>query len=168
MDSLLFAISNADSIRNKGNQIYYIARYGPRLLTLVNTNKTFEQLKNSGSFRLITNNETANRITAYYNRLPLINRLQELYFEEFTKYKQLVSKIFDPLVFRMMEIDNGEISRNASNPPLRSYDAELLKEFGIYIVYLNGTRRSIVPLEEDLMKNGSELISYLKKEYDLQ
>lgn len=68
----------------------------------------------------------------------------------------------------MMERDNGEASREANNPSLRTNDPELLKELGIYAVYMNGTRRSMLPLEEDLSKNGEELMNYLKKQYHLE
>src|SRR6187549_3006781 len=62
MDSFLTAISNPAELQQNGNNIYYMARVGPRISILSTSNKTFDQLKNSGSFRLIHKNETANKI----------------------------------------------------------------------------------------------------------
>src|SRR5687768_5593694 len=168
MDSLLTIINDKQLIKTNGNQLYYIARIGPRLNTLSNNNKTFEQLKNSGGFRLIRKTETANKIMAYYNGFNLIRLHEEIYLLEFGEYKKLATKIFDPLVFRMMEREDGQISRHANNPVLRTYDPELLKELGVYIVYLNGTRKGILPEEENLKKSGNDLIIYLEKEYNLK
>jgi hypothetical protein len=168
MDSFLTLVNTPESLRLKGNDVYYMARVGPRINSLTINNKTFEQLKNSGSFRLIRNNEIAARIVGYYNKFAPIEMLQRLYFEEFSEYKPLAAKIFEPLVFRSMENEDGTISREANNPQLRTTDRELLKEFGIYIVYMNGTIRSIIPAEADLLKDGKELMAFLKEKYHLR
>jgi len=168
LDSLLIIINDRQLIKTNGDQLYYIARLGPRLNTLSSNNKTFEQLKNSGGFRLIRNTETANKIMSYYNGFNLIRLLEEIYLQEFGEYKKLAAKIFDPFVLRSMEREDGEISRHANNPALRTYDPQLLKELGVHIVYLNGTRRGILPEEESLKKSGNDLITYLEKEYHLE
>jgi len=167
MDSFLTIISNPELLKQNGNNVYYMARMGPRIATLVNNTKTFDQLKNSGSFRLIRSNETADNIMEYYNKIPQIKKLEDLYLEEFAHYKTLAAKIFDPVVFRSMERDNGDISRDANNPQLRTTNTDVLKEFGVYIVYMNGTTRGIVPLEEDLLQNAGKLLDYLKAHYHL-
>lgn len=104
----------------------------------------------------------------YYIKLPLIKTLEALYFEEFAQYKSIASKLLDPLVLRSMEMPNGDISREANNPQLRTTNPELLKELGVYIVYLNGSTRSIVPLEEDLLVSSRKLVEYLKDKYHLK
>ena len=166
LDSMFWMISDPAHIRENGDAIYYIGRLAPRISTFAQNNKTFDQLRNSGGFRLIHRQETANRIMAYYNMLPLLRKLEDEFSLEFTEYKRLAAKIFDPVVFRQQENEAG-ISRSTYNPALRTYDPEILKEFGIKIVYLNGTRRVLLPIEENLKANGKELISYLEKEYDL-
>ena len=79
----------------------------------------------------------------------------------------MAAKIFDPVVFRRQESVNG-IAMSTNNPPLRTYDQEILKEFGISMVYLNGTRRGLLPVEEKLKASGKELISFLEEEYHLK
>jgi len=57
---------------------------------------------------------------------------------------------------------------NIIYPLLRTYDQEILREFGVTLVYLNGTRRGLLPVEEKLRKNGEELINFLEEEYHLK
>jgi hypothetical protein len=167
LDSLLTIITHPESLRSNGNNTYYFARVGPRIFQLTTNNKTFDQLKNSGGFRLIRT-EIANRIMEYYNSVPHILTLETLYFNEFAQYKNIAAKLFEPSVFRAMENSDGSINREANNPALRTGNTELLKEFGISIVYMNGTIRSIVPAENELLLNGQQLIGYLKEKYGIR
>ena len=167
MDSMITILDDNKLIKEKGNQMYYFGRMSPRVNVFVNNTRTLEQLKNSGSFRLIRNTSVSNKIMAYYSSIGFIRHLEGLYFQEFDEYKRIASKIFDPAIFRMMELPDGNISREANNPALRTTDPELLKELGVFAVYMNGSRRSIIPAAETLQKNGDELIAYLKKEYHL-
>jgi len=169
MDSLIFFLNNAELIKSHSDEVYYIARVGPRSATFISNNKTFEQLKNAGGFRLIRNNEAANKIMEYYNLIPFLHQLEEIFNSEFTEYKKIAAKIFDPSVFRSMEDDSdGSIKRTHNDPLLLNTTPELLKELGIYSVYLNGTRRGILQLLPELELKGADLIHYLKKEYHLK
>ncbi|MEO7982473.1 MAG: hypothetical protein ABI688_00195 [Bacteroidota bacterium] len=168
MDTLITILNDNKLIKENGNQLYYLGRVSPRVAIFNDNNRTLEQLKNSGSFRLIRNAPASNKIMAYYNSIRFIRHLEGLYFQEFDEYKRIASKIFDPAVFRTMELPDGNISREANNPALRTTDPELLKELGVFAVYMNGSRRSIIPAAEELQKNGDSLIRYLKTEYHLK
>ena len=165
MDTMITFLNNPELIKSHGDQLYYIARVGPRSITFASNNKTFEQLKNAGGFRLIRNNEAANNIMSYYNKIPFIHQLEDIYNSEFSDYKKIAAKIFEPAVFRKTEAGNGGINRTNDNPQLRISNPELLKELGIYSIYLNGTRRGILPLLTGLKKDGEDLINYLEKVY---
>ena len=165
MDTMITFLNSPELIRSNGDQLYYIARVGPRTTTFASNNKTFEQLKNAGGFRLIRNNEAANNIMSYYNIIPFLHQLEEIYNSEFADYKKLAAKIFEPVVFRRQELGAGGVKRSTDNPQIRNVTPELLKELGIYSIYLNGTRRGILPVLDSLKKTGNELIRYLEKEY---
>ena len=165
LDSLLNIISDAATLKEKQNDAYYMARVGPRIITLTLSSKTFDQLKNSGGFRLLTKKEVANKVMEYYNQLPMIKKLEDLYFEEFSHYKELAAKIFNPITFRSMENADGTVARGTITTNLRISDQQLLNEFGVFIVYMNGTIRSIVPLEEKLKEDGLALIQFLQSKY---
>ena len=167
MDSLITLLTNPEMVKSNGDQFYYLARVGPRAATFSSNNKTFEQLKNAGGFRLIRHNEATKNIMSYYSIIAFIHQLEQIFDSEFTEFKKLAAKIFDPAVFRKMEAETGDIKRSSNNPQIRATSPELLKELGIYSVYLNGTRKGILAVLNALEKNGMELISYLEKEYNL-
>jgi hypothetical protein len=155
-------------INGNTGKLYYLARLAPRLNPLSTNSRTFEQLKNSGNFRLIRDVNTSNKIMSYYEKFPLIRLLESVNETEFTEYKKIAAKIIDPAVFLQMEGNNGEIKRTNDNPPLRSTDNELLQELSVFSVYMHGTKQGILGADEELKVAGAELMEYLEKEYHLK
>lgn len=168
MGSLITALSIPSEISNKTGQIYYWARLAPRLRPLAANDKTFEQLKNSGNFRLIKSIKTSNTIMKYYEKFRLIRLLESINETEFTEYKKVAAKIFDPVIFIKMEGDGEEIKRLSVNPSLRTTNSELLKEFSSYAVYMHGTKKGVLGAVEEIKIDGALLIEYLQKEYQLE
>jgi hypothetical protein len=141
---MIVLLNNHSSIADKTGLLYYFARLAPRLWPLSINSRTLEQLKNSGNFRLIRNLATSNKIMNYYEKLTLIHLLESINESEFTEYKKVAAKIFDPNVFLQMEDDNGNIKRISDNPPLRHIDDELLQELSVFAVYMHGTKKSVI------------------------
>ena len=169
MDSMIKILNNPTGIRGNEGLLYYLARMSPRLPTLSVNSRTFEQLKNSGNFRLIREIETSNMIMAYYENIPLIRQIEDLYQKEFDQYKILASRVFDPAVFTSMETKNGdEIIRTDKNPPLQTYDPGIIKQLSVFAVYMNGSGRGILRETEELKRKGKIMTAYLQKEYHLE
>jgi len=168
MDSVITILNTPSLIADNTGKLYYLARIGPRLNPLSTNSRTFEQLKNSGNFRLIRDINTSNKIMDYYEKFPLIRLLESGNETEFNEYKKIAAKIFDPAVFIKMEGTNGEIERTTENPSLRTIDYELLQELSIFSVYMHGTKKGILGVAEELKIAGTELIEYLQKEYHLE
>ena len=168
MDSMINMLNAPTRIRGSEGLLYYFARMSPRLQTLAINNRTFEQLKNSGNFRLIRRIETSNRIMAYYENIQLIRQIEELYFGEFDHYKTIASQIFDPAVFTSMEMKDGKIVRTDQNLPLQSYDPGLIKQLSLFAVYMNGSGRGILGQITELKHKGEIMLDYLQKEYHLK
>ena len=168
MDSVITILNTPLLIASNTGHLYYLARLAPRLTPLSTNNRTFEQLKNSGNFRLIRNISSSNKIMAYYEKFPLIRLLESVNETEFTEYKKVAAKIFDPAVFLSSEWKNDEIKRESYNPSLRTTDKELLQELSIFAVYMHGTKKGILGNDEALKTAGAELIEYLQKEYHLE
>ena len=167
MDSVIIILNTPSLIRTNSGTLYYLARIGPRLNPLSNSNRTFEQLKNSGNFRLIRDISTSNKIMSYYEKFPLVRLLEFVNETEFNEYKKIASKIFDPAVFLKMEGTDGGIIRTTDNPALRTADNELLQELSVFSVYMHGTKKGIFEVAGQLKLAGAELIEYLEKEYHL-
>ncbi|HMK24929.1 MAG TPA: hypothetical protein VK483_02790 [Chitinophagaceae bacterium] len=168
MDTLIALCNNPASIRGNEGAFYYLGRISPRLNTVRLNSRTYEQLKNSGNFRLIRDMKSSDMIIAYYEDLPLLRQLEELYQKEFDQYKILASRIFDPAVFIRMETSDGGITRTEDNPALQSYDPSVIKQFNVFAVYMNGSARGILQQSEELLTKGEALLAYLKKEYHLK
>lgn len=168
MDTVSTILNTPLEIANNTGHLYYLARLAPRLNPLSNNTRTFEQLKNSGNFRLIRNISTSNKVMAYYEKFPLIRLLESVNEAEFNEYKKVAAKIFDPAVFIKMEGNNGTIVRISNNPSLRTTDPELLQELSIFSVYMNGTKKGILGADEELKIAAADLIEYLQKEYHLE
>jgi hypothetical protein len=168
MDSLFLLLDNPQLAKQHGDDLYYFARVGPRFVPFANNSKTFDQLKNSGGFRLVSKSGVADKIMIYYLQVPLYRELEDIYNREFEDYKRTATKIIDPAIFRKQEGENRTIIRGNSNPALRSYEPELLKEMGLWTIYLNGTRNSILRRNDSLKVNANELILFLKNEYHLK
>jgi len=168
MDSVITILNAPSQIAANTGALYYLARIGPRLNPLSNNNRTFEQLKSSGNFRLIRDIGTSNMVMTYYEKFPTIRLLESSNEIEFNEYKKIASRIFDPVVFINMEGVDGQIKRTNENPSLRTTDHELLQELSVFAVYMRGTKIGILKTAEELKKRGSKLIEYLRHEYHLK
>ena len=168
LDTLINLLNNPQLAKQHGDELYYVARIGPRSIPFANNSRTFDQLKNSGGFRLIRKTEASNNIMGYYNQFIWIRLLEDNYNHEFDNFKHIAAKILDPVILRRQEADKGNIERSSDNPSLRTYDIEILKEMAFHTVHMNGSRRSRVLLFEKLKKSAEELNDFLKKEYYLE
>lgn len=167
LDTLISLLNNTDLAKQNGDQLYYVSRVGPRSHPFANNSRTFDQLRNSGGFRLIRKAEASNHIMGYYGQFSLIRLLEDNYNHEFDNFKRVAAKILDPAVLRRQESDDGEILRSNDNPALRTYDAEQLKELGFHTLQMNGSRRSKLLMLKNLKNMAQDLISYLKDNYRL-
>jgi hypothetical protein len=168
LDTLIYLLNDPALAKQNGDQLYYVARIGPRAYPFAYNSRTFDQLKNSGGFRLIRNPEASNNIMDYYNQFSSVHLLEDNYNHEFDNYKRVAAKILDPGILRKQENENGEILRSNNNPQLITYDANMLKELGFHTLQMNGSRRTKIGMLENLKKTAASLRSYLQKEYHLE
>jgi hypothetical protein len=168
MDTVITLLNTPAQLVNNTGQLYYLARIAPRLNPLSTNNRTFEQLKNSGNFRLIRDLNTSNKIMTYYEKFPLIRLLESVNETEFNEYKKIASRVFDPAIFIQMEGTNDRIERTSENPALRTADFELLQQLSVFSVYMHGTKKGILGVDKELKTAGLELIEFLQEEYHLE
>ncbi|MBK8141361.1 MAG: hypothetical protein IPK57_10280 [Chitinophagaceae bacterium] len=168
LDTLMDLLNNPAMAKQNGDQLYYVARMGPRYIPFANNSRTFDQLKFSGGFRLIRSLDASNKIMDYYNQFSLLRLLESNYNQEFDNYKIIAAKILDPAILRRQETEKGVILRSPDNPALRTYDTELLKELGFHTLQMNGSRRSKLFILESLKKGAEELMLYLINKYHLE
>jgi len=168
LDTLIDLLNTPQLAKQHGDQLYYAARIGPRSIPFANNSRTFDQLKNSGGFRLIRKTEASNNIMGYYSQFSWIRLLEDNYNHEFDNFKHIAAKILDPAILRRQENYDGSIERSNDNPSLRTYDIEMLKEMAFHTLQMNGSRRSKLLLFKKLKKSAEDLNADLKKEYHLE
>jgi hypothetical protein len=165
MDSLMLML-NSQTIKGYENELYYFGRTLVRSVWFQSNDRTITQLKNTGSLRLISNEQAADSIMTYQK---LVERLMTIHEDDRTeRYNAfpVISQIFDPFVFDQMVTANG-IQRPKDNPPLRSYDRALQLDLAFCIHQLRGSTFLIEDRLIKLNEKAIRLIALLNQEYNL-
>ena len=166
IDSLVRMLNFTD--RNKyGNDIYYFARSISPPANIFPNDGTIQQLKSSGNLRLIRNNNIANSIMAYDQKMR--NALFEMgdEIEIRAEYRQLARKLFHTNVFHEM-IAADTVGRPTNDPQLYTNDPVLINEFIGQVQYVKRVHQAQLIRSEQLLVQAKQLITDIKKEYHLQ
>jgi hypothetical protein len=166
-DSLSKLLESPQSARQHTEAIYYTARLGVRLSPFANNSRTIDQLKNSGGFRLIRSQETSGRIMSYYSRFPELRMIEDIFNGENIAFKEAASKIMDQAVYRKQILPDNSVARINGDLSLLTYDPVQLNQLGFYAVQMNGSRRGLAGLLNQLKQSAEELLIYLQKKYHL-
>ncbi|MDQ3683097.1 MAG: hypothetical protein M3352_08515, partial [Bacteroidota bacterium] len=113
--------------------LYYHARQSTRAIGILPSDRTIIQLKNSGSFRLITNKQTADSILAYQGLIENYQFALRREDEGIQLLLPFLSKLFDAKVFDAMVDNTNRIHKPTGNPQMRSSDPNLINEFSYYV-----------------------------------
>ncbi len=167
-DSLSRLVSSPVLAKQNGEAIYYTARMGVRLAPLVNNSRTVDQLKNAGGFRLIRKQETSGRIMIYYSGFPELRMIEEIFDNENIAFKAVASKIMDQAIYREQILPDGSVARLTGNLSLLTYDPVLLNQLGFYAVQMNGSRRGMIQMLQQLKRSAEELLQYLTEKYHMK
>lgn len=169
-DSLVFLLKQNE--KSKLNDIYFYARFLGRIKEFKYHDRTIQQLKSSGSLRLIRNRKVADSITIYDNEaVKLILNQQDIERKVRDEASfNMVGKIFNAWVWNdMVDTSNlAEISRPTSTTSLITTDEKLINEFAIKVVYLKTAYRLTNGNIEETIKTAENLLSFLKTEYEVE
>ncbi|HET9433841.1 MAG TPA: hypothetical protein VFO37_08805, partial [Chitinophagaceae bacterium] len=155
--------------KNHLNDVYFYARHIARFPTFQYHDRTIQQLKNSGNFRLIRNENAADSITVYDNeKIKSLLSTQEGEFElRRLISRNLLGKIFDPFVWSEISDSAAKITRPAGNPLLLTDDPGLLNEFCYNVVLVRGSTAFTNRLIANALISAKNLLELLRKEYNL-
>jgi hypothetical protein len=167
MDTLI-RLLNSSGIKDHGSDLYYLGRRASRSQWLTINDRTIQQMKNSGGFRLIRNQRASSAIIDYYNLLTFIQMLQNIELSEQGEYRKLAIDLFHPLIFDGIVLPDNNIKRPEGNPSLLSYDPQLLLRISGMISYMKNSRLGLAGAEVEMKTAAEKLISLLKKEYHME
>ncbi len=168
LDSLIILLNTKERITNT-NDFYYYGRLAVRYTPVVLHTGTIDEVKNSGGLRLIRKKGLPKKLVEYYNQLPIIKEYEARLMSIDEDYRRTFIDIIDPsaLESNYSKI-RGRVDKHTDNPPLRNYSKDdLAKLFG-YAQYMRTLRSVIAGSEEDLKKNGQQLLALIQKEYHLK
>jgi len=169
LDSLTKLLNSRDRDLHL-NQIYFYGRHIQRLFPMNFTyhDGTIQQLKNSGTLRLIRNRKAADAIIEYDAAVRDMEIIEDREYQYLYLCLPYMYKIFDGLVFEVME----DSVRNVRPPAgvvrlLKSADATLPEFntalFSLKIANYANRRRANILIDE-----GKKLLTILEKEYHLK
>jgi len=168
----LIALLKGKEKNTFARKIYYMARTIPLSdADLVLQNKTFEQLKGSGGFRLIRNTQTQNKIGAYYQNNKFIETgFIPMQFENRRDLFTAFDELFDAAI--MQEIMRSPREMPTSIPDnqfkLLSDDSKVINRFCTRYHIMYSTKRVTSNQAKNLITEATELMKYLQKEYHLE
>jgi hypothetical protein len=166
MDSLMLLLST-QTIKGHENELYFLGRILVRNLSFQTNDRTITQLKNSGSLRLIRNEQAADSMMSYQKLVEIIILNQEDERRERTDAGPVLSRMFNPFVFDKMVNADG-VNRPTDSPPLRSYDQNIQQDLAYYIHQIKGSTFIIKGRLELLNNKAKNMIAFLQKEYHLK
>jgi len=167
LDSLIILLSSPN-IKEKGADIYYCGRQLGRFNYFKYTDRTVQQLKNAGGYRLIKKTKVSDSIIKYYSSLEALIDVQHLAMKRVDEYMINSRPIFNPLVLEsMVDDETNIISRPGGNPSLLSYDRSPIFYIISVIHNLKSGTRGIKLASINCCKEASELIRFLKNEYHI-
>lgn len=168
LDSLTLLL-NASNKESNGSALYYYGRATSRFDFFTSEDRTIQQMKNSGAFRLVRNNNAAAGISKYYSEMNGVYLLQNNTNDLAMEYRTIAYTIFDPVVFETMVNDETKnvITRPVGNPSLIPHDKSAVVRLGSTLHYIKGSQLVLYNRYIQLHKKATDLIELLKEEYHL-
>jgi hypothetical protein len=168
-DSLILLLKQKTRNEFQQQRMYYFARMGLRMSPFPTLNdRTYEQMKSSGNLRLISHQETADRITNYYFRSKEFSVNSEQSMLRLQSLIECQGKIFDGVIFQeMTNIGDFTISPPSGNPSLITEDKKIVNDLIVRIHYVLSILLYTEKFVARMKNEASQLIEILQKEYDL-
>jgi hypothetical protein len=168
LDSLFLLLDETENSSNLSTLYYYSAitsRFGS--LQFIYNDRTIQQLKNSGSLRLIRNKIVSDSITLYYGSIRRLENVQEREDQNFQDLKPYRLRIFDGRIYDKMFTNNDRIRRPEGNPALLLYTKDDLNGFIGNLVAVKASNIGYIRFSIDLLKQAINVLNTIKTEYHL-
>ena len=171
IDTLIWLLKSKDRDQSTG-KIYFLARSIPlNDISIVIRDKTFEQLKSSGTLRLIHNVSILDSISNYYGKYKFLSQgpssmqirnRQELFLG--------LEKLFDMKVFQEMTHSADPLIPDfpSPEPALLSNEEGIINGVCARYHFMYGTRKVIQVEGKVLLASGERLVRWLQEEYHLK
>ena len=164
IDSILYILNNGLH-NNYGKVLYYYARYLPRPFVFWANNTTNEELKYSGNFILIKNQEIIDALLEYNDNYVFIDFIREREEYLVRRLFDQINVIFDQRVFDEMNVYDIEFVYPSGNPKINIKNKEAINLFLSNLHYVKTVNVGQLGLFKKHQKRAKEILKFLKKEY---
>ncbi len=167
-DSVVFLLKQNNPATR--NDLYFYARHLARITEFEYHDRTIQELKSTGSLRLIHDRRAADSITIYDNEIvKVILNQQEIERQQRSDFlANQIGKIFNGYIWNDMVDNKGTISHTSGNPELATTNQQLLNDFVVHVVQLKTSYRITEGHIGTAIMKAESLIAFLKKEYQLE
>jgi len=168
-DSLIMYLSSPGHEKH-GSDIYYYARNLTRPQYFFPSDRTIQQLKSSGSLRLIRNLAVSDSIMFYDQQVRYLLTLNDDERSIRDNFREVIETVFDGKVFysQIDSINFSNYNKPDGNPPLFLTDAISINKVVSGAQYLKSVTRGIRDRQERIKNAAEQLLLFLQKEYRLQ
>ena len=169
-DSLIMLMKSPQRNQNT-NEIYFHGLMITRNNRLSYNDRTIQQLKNSGGMRLIRAKGASDSILNYDRGIDHIRNNEEFGIQVLNEYRAVAGYVFDASVFQSM-IEEGEnsrrIKRPQGNPKLLKEDEETINRICTQAHFYWRENHTIIINQSNLITEAIRLMTFLKKQYQLE
>jgi len=168
LDSLTILLNGSEPGLHM-KRIYYFARHIQRLfpLNFTHNDGTIQQLKNSGTLRLIRNRKAASAIVKYYAVVRDMEIIEDREYQYLYLCLPFIYKIFDAKVFETMDDSAMNISPPQGVVTLSASADAAIAEFSAALYRLKIANYANRRRTKILIEEGEKLLNILNKEYNL-
>ena len=167
MDSLIYLLTSKTGLQNT-SRLYFYGRLASRHDIFNYSNRTIDQMRNSGGFRLVRKPEISKQIMDYYGQIRFVEMLEGIEKVEEHEYRKAAIMVFDPVVFNKMVSYNDSIESISENPPLLTTERQVLTGLAGWTQYMKSSVVGLTRIKENLKKLAGDLILSIKKKYHLE
>jgi hypothetical protein len=165
LDSLNFYLHNLDG---HTAELYYYARHSTRPNSFAANDRTIIQLKNSGGFRLITDQASADSIMRYQGSLERYQYSLQRDEKEVEHLHPYLAKLFDAAIFESMIDSENIIHKPIQTVAMHSKDPSLINEFSYYVHQLITTTYVELQGLQRIKLRAANILQFLRKKYNLK
>jgi hypothetical protein len=160
-DSLLKELANSEILKNSSRAHYFfeMSRHFP---DFIYTDRTIQQLKNSGGMRLLRNKAVSDSIVDYDSKVRTVFVAQSQMNDAVLIYGAQKNKLFQ---IRLLDTASG--GSNSPAIPLLTQNKNDVEEFYNNMWDQKKFFNYLRNLDVDLLLRGTRLIEFIKAEYHL-
>jgi len=166
IDTLILLIKSQERKQHISKLAFTARMILPKYKALYTTDRTYEEMKSSGTLRLIRNKLVANGVSLYYYSVIDLKKYNDAAFTWGSDFGKEMGKVFDAAL--LLKIIKEKKEQPAVSSDLLTEDRTTLNELGTTAQYLYGAFLLAEKIGNERNIAAQKLIELIKKEYHLK